>query len=476
VSLSLIAFLCLAYLLFLCLPVRLKLLLSLIVMSNGFDLLPPVMAGWLTWDFGAWGLLLAAGQVLLRKAPPGPGRVRPLFVYALGLFWLWMLVPLIWSLFIYDYPAYGTLKYARHMLVGYLSFFVFLRFFETSPAQFERLLKELYWLSLALMSVCIVQFALQKRILFGLYQDYATVMRFLPIALPVCLLFAWRIFRRAMRAVTVKWHEIFYAAVALSVLITTFTRGLYLACLTAVIMGILLLGTRRQLQAKGFIVTCLVLFVGLGTAGVLGGLDLALSRFKSGAELLTNIQLETSANDVDTFTGRLMLARERFAMVLDRNPIVGYGFLNEDDVWPKLRSSLKYGSIVYSPEMVEAYRYGHPYVLAFHSADISWGDLVLNTGLVGTGLFLFAMLALGLSYLPSEAGLDPQLADWRFAFLLQTLVMLMLTFNGNPIIVNVQLFSFMLAGLAYTSTRYAVNRPRIYNALLQETAPKGVLQ
>jgi len=273
-SLSLISFLGVSYLLFIWLPVRIKILLSLIVMSNGFDLLPPVIAGWLTWDFGAWGLLLTAGQLLFRKSPPGPERVRPFFVYVLGLFWLWMLVPLLWSLVIYEYPPYGTLKYARHMLVGYLAFFVFLRFFETSPTQFERLLKELYWLTMALMIVCIVQFALQKKILFGLYQDYATVTRFLPIALPVCLLFAWRIFRRALRSAALKWHELLYGALALSVLITTFTRGLYLACLAAVVLGIMLLGIRRQLQTKGVVVTSLVLFVGLGAAGILGGLDL----------------------------------------------------------------------------------------------------------------------------------------------------------------------------------------------------------
>lgn len=65
-----------------------------------------------------------------------------------------------------------------------------------------------------------------------------------------------------------------------------------------------------------------------------------------------------------------MLVKERFELVAEHNPIIGYGFIHEDNISKTLRNSLKYESVIYTPEMVRKYQYGHPYVLALFSADI----------------------------------------------------------------------------------------------------------
>ena len=48
---------------FLVLPARYKALVSIIVMTNGFDLTPAIIYGWITWDYGAGLLFMSYGQI-----------------------------------------------------------------------------------------------------------------------------------------------------------------------------------------------------------------------------------------------------------------------------------------------------------------------------------------------------------------------------------------------------------------------------
>ena len=138
-------------------------------------------------------------------------------------------------------------------------------------------------------------------------------------------------------------------------------------------------------------------------------------------------------------------------MVAEKNPVFGFGFLNEDDVPQELRSQLRTGSILYSDALKKAYRNGHPYVLGLHSADISWGDLALNTGFVGVALFVASIMALLANYVKVRRPLRGEFFYWRVAFLLQVIVVVLLSLDGNLAVVNVQILCFMLAGYAYTS-------------------------
>lgn len=436
---------------FLVLPVRYKTLVALVLMTNGFDMTPDLIQGRITWDYGAILLLITGAQLLFVRNREAGRDKYGMFVQLLIVFWLWMFIPLLWSLFVYTYPPGGTLKYSRHMLVGYLSFFIFLRLYQVDPTAFRKVMQGLYAITFVLMTICVLQFAVRKQILFGLFRDYASVTRYLPIMLPFCLLNLWEILSKALTGEKLKIHEVIYSGLATAVLIMTFTRGLYLAALGVVLVGVGYLMVQRRLNSRGAFATVMVFMTAIAVAGALGGLDLAASRLKSGAEILTAAPVEKFGYDADTFSGRLRLARERIEMSAERNPLMGYGFLNEDDVPQRLRNSLRYGSIIYSPDMVRAYRYGHPYVLALHSADISWGDLVLNTGFVGLFLFLSLLIALFANSFLVRAPHRTELVHWRLACLMQTLMTLVITFESNSIVVNVQVFSFMLAGYAYCS-------------------------
>ena len=453
--------------LFVVLPPRYKALIALVLMTNGFDMTPSVMAGWITWDYGAVLLLITGIHVFLLKRREPLKDQYPLFAKILLLFWLWLFIPLGWSLLIYQYPIAGTIKYSRHMIVGYLSFFIFLRLFQVDPTSLRKMLQGLYVVTYMLLVISVIQFFLRKQILFGLYRDYASITRFVPIMLPFCLLRVWYVLSNALTGQPVKKHEIAYSALAMSVLVMTFTRGLYLAALATMVAAAGLLFLEKRLSGRGAVVTLMAAITVLAVAGFSGGLDLAAARFKSGIDLVTAGPIQKFGYDVDTFSGRLRVAQERMEMSAQLNPIVGYGFLNEDNVTQRLRNSLRYGSIIYSPEMVRAYRYGHPYVLALHTADISWGDLVLNTGFIGLFLFTLVVFALFANYFLVRKVAVPEYQHLRLAFLLGTLYILLITLNSNSIVVNVQIFAFMLAGYAYTS---AVQVPQHQRPLVSSKA------
>ena len=448
--------------LFLVLPARFKAVVSIIVMTNCFDLAPPIIYGWLTWDYGAALLFVTFLHVLLLRAKESPPASYGSFVKFLVGFWSWMWLPLLWSLLVYKYPVYGTLKYSRHMLVGYASFLILLQLYRKDPKALPAILGTLYWVSYAILGVALLQHAMQREILYGLYQDYGSTRRFLPIMLPYCLVIQWGVMARALAGVRVAWHEYIYVLILLAVITVTYTRGIYLTVLGAMFLCIVILALERRLNARAILVIGIALIVALIGVGATGGLDRAFSRLKSGAELVLSKPKKQFGHDADTFTGRLRLAEERFEMVATKNPVFGYGFLNEDDVPDKLRSQLRTGSILYSDALKKAYRNGHPYVLGLHSADISWGDLALNTGFVGVALFVGSIAALLANYVKVRRPLRSEYFYWRLAFLLQTIVVVLLTLDGNLAVVNVQILCFMMAGYAYTSAR-----PRAQRRVLQ---------
>lgn len=436
---------------FVVLPARYKAVVSIIVMTNCFDMAPPITYGWLTWDYGAALLLLTLIHVLLLRRRESPPASYGVFVKILVGFWLWMWLPLLWSVLVYKYPLYGTLKYSRHMLVGYASFLILLQLYRKDPKALPAILHTIYWVSYALLGITLLQHSLQIEFLYGLYQDYGTTRRFLPIMLPFCLVIFWSVLARALSGARVAWHEYVYFLMVFAAITVTYTRGIYLTVLGAVLLCLVILAFERRLNARALGGTSIALIFGLVTIGATGSLDSAFSRLKSGAELVLSKPKKQFGHDADTFTGRLRLAQERFGMVAEKNPAFGYGFLNEDDVPQALRSKLRTGSILYSDALKKAYQNGHPYVLGLHSADISWGDLALNTGFVGVALFIAAIVALLANFVKVRRPLRREYFYWRLAFLLQTIVVVILSLDGNLAVINVQILCFMLAGYAYTS-------------------------
>ena len=433
---------------FLFLKPRLQVFIALFVMTLCFDLLPRLVMNWDVWDFGALLLLVAGGKLLLRpQAAPSP---FPPYAIILGLFLGWIVIALIWSLALYDYSFEHTLKASRQMFIGYLSFFIFRRLFAADQEALPFLLRALYIATFTFLIVSIIQYATGIRLLQGLVREYTGTIRYVPVFLPFCFLHLWRILANQLSAKHIVWHEYVYVGLVVIVTALTFTRGIYLTVASMFLLLFLTLIRNRTIYIKQSLGVLSALVLGLLL--ILGtGSHLFLDRLTSGIDILLPGDSTRSGHNVDTFTNRLALAKERIEMVAAHNPLVGYGFLHEDHVPSSLRKHLKYGSVIYTPEYVARYLDGYPYVLALHSADIGWADVVINTGFVGLALLILFMAALILAQYTRRKRLDEETYNLRLAFFLQILAMVLLMFESNPFLTLVQIPALLAAGHASLS-------------------------
>ncbi|TKB92107.1 MAG: hypothetical protein E8D40_07870 [Nitrospira sp.] len=434
------------------LPPRIKVLIAFVVMTSCFDVTPRIIAGIDVWDIGALLLLIAWGQLaLFHRKTPGS---RVSYVVVLQLLVGWMGLCLLWSVLIYDYPALNSVKASRQMILGVLSFFVFRKLFVLDDGAYEFLMKALYLATFGLLPVCLTQFALHQPILFGLYRAYDDVTRSLPVFLPVVLLFVWMILSKVLTATRISVHELVYVGMAIAITVLTFTRGIYLVVLFVFGVMLVTLAIKKSPESirLNFVVApmMLILFLVGGAGLYFGGYaEKVIERFTSAVELVVGEKAATKTKNEDTYTGRLGIAKERFRLVLAHNPVVGYGFIHEDDVPRSLRTKLKYGSVIYTPEYVERYKAGYPYVLAFHSADIGWADIMINTGCVGLALWGLLFAALIKNFYATARRTSTAYYHARLAHFLQILVGLLLMVESNTFVSLVQIPALMLAGYWY---------------------------
>src|SRR5262245_38110956 len=423
-----------------------KVFIAFFVMTSCFDLVPSLVFNKNVWDFGAVLLAIAWVQLAFNK-PKIPSQTTS-YVVLIRIFIGWMLVCLLWSLLFYNYPVMNTLKACRQMIIGFLSFFVFQRLFRNDPDAFGYFMKALYWTTYALLPVSLLGYFVNKPLLFGLQTEYGDVIRSLPVFLPIALMHFWIIASKLLSAEKVRKHEVVYAALVIGVTGLTFTRGIYLTVLFVFCVMLVTLLSRRRLNfaATAAFVSIAILCV---EALVFGGYaNRVVERFNSAVDLISGQKSAGARND-DTYTGRLALAKERLELVARHNPFVGYGFIHEDDVPSALRTKLKYGSVVYTPEYVDMYRMGYPYVLALHSADIGWADIIINTGIFGLILWVLFFTFFIRDYYGTAT--EQQRYYARLGLFLQTIVGALLMFESNTFVSLVHIAAFMLAGCWYCS-------------------------
>jgi len=437
-------------LLFLLLPVRVKLLVSFILMTKGFDLVPSIIDGVDVWDCGTVLFLLSALPLLFSQGEKL--RESPFYLAAFKVFYAWLLICLVWSLVFYQYPWMHTFKVARQMVIGYFSLFVLLAFFLADARSLPYFMRWLYRITFILLPVSIVQTVLNLHILFSLSQQYGPVTRAIPVFLSITLFFLFEIAARLFSGQRVRLHEGVYALLALTATALTYTRGIYLAFTLTCLLLIGNLAFDKRLKAQRLLAAFLLAALCLPFLVSGGYLDRVIDRFSSGIGLVGLKTNFTSKNNVDSFTGRIELTKERFGLVWERNPVVGLGFLHEDDVPAALRNSFKSGSVITTPEYLKRYRYNPRYTLALYSADIGWANLVLMTGFVGLVTFLLFLGCFFLSYYRRVPVPEPYY-HLRLAFFLQTVMMAILMFNGDTFVSKLQVACFMIAGYAVTSHR-----------------------
>lgn len=439
--------------LFLSLKVKWKVIVAFFVMTQCFDLMPQIIYGHLTWDVGAIMLLIAAAQLMLMITKPP--KIHGTSITILLIFIVWLLFCLAYSLFIYHYPWTNTLKSSRQMIIGYLSVFIFLRLFRVDETALSTILQWFYRITFALLIVAMIQYLIGRPILHGLVVEYVGAVRYVPVFLPIVFFFLWAIVSKYLENGRIKLHQIVYGGMAIAVTATTYTRGIYIAALVTFIVLLFLLQMQRRLKAPPSIAIIVLILSGVTILTIGGWADRVVGRASSGFSILLNERSDQSTHsavDVNTFSGRLQLLRERIAFVAEQNPLIGFGFLHEGDVPKSLRSQFRYGSVVYSPDMVEKYKYGHPYVLALYSADIGWSNIVINSGFVGALLFALFVFSFLVSFRKNKNNTLP-LLHYQTAFYLQTIMLLILMFNGNTFTTNVQIPALMIAGYLFCSAR-----------------------
>ncbi len=456
---------------------RIKVLIAFFVMTLCFDLAPRILFAIDVWDVGAILLLIAWLQLALRRTEVPTSTIG--YVVGLRIILGWMTLCLLWSILIYEYPGLNSLKASRQMIIGVLSFFVFKELFVADKGAYEFFNRALYVATFVLLPVCLVQFVLHKPLLFGLYREYGDVTRSLPVFLPLVLLYMWIIASKALTATRVTVHELLYAGMAVAVTALTFTRGIYLVVLFVFGVMIFTLALRKSpgnIKLNWVVVPVLfILFTLCGAGLYVGGYaDKVVERFTSAMELVLEQKTKINKDNEDTYTGRLDIAKERFMLVLAHNPIMGYGFIHEDDVPRALRAKLKYGSVIYTPQYIERYQAGYPYVLAFHSADIGWADIMINTGLVGLALWVSLFAVLVANFYTTARRTSAVHYHARLAHFLQFIVGILLMFESNTFVNLVQIPAFILAGYWYCSSEQPETQSEDALAVSMEVAPATI--
>ncbi|MGD0492626.1 MAG: O-antigen ligase family protein [Steroidobacteraceae bacterium] len=441
---------------------KVKALVSFVLMMQFFDAAPNLLFGMYVWDYGAILMLITAIELFFRTPVQEP--VKHGYLVALRIFLAWMTVCFLWSLLVYRYDVVHTIKNARYMVLGYFMTLVFIRLFAVQPGSFEFLMKWIYRLTFVLMPVVVLQFLARKQLLFGLVSEYEGALRDVPVFLPFCLLNFWIIGTKLLSSERLAAHEYVYASLVLATVALTFTRGIYIAVVFTAGLLVWTMFWNKTLKASSLVMVAgcaMLLLVGVVASGAA---QRVAGRALSGLQLLSppDSSIPGSRKD-DTFNGRLGLAAERFSLVWERNPLIGYGFIHEDDVPSELRNSLKFGTALggtaadptaYS----RSYAYSGNYVLGFYTADIAWADIVISTGWIGVVLLiiLLATFASG-HYLHGDRAHSMGYAV-KTGLFLQIAMMVLLTFDGNNFYTAVHIPALLLAGYSLAGTRSAISR------------------
>jgi O-antigen ligase len=444
------------FIVFLLLPTKFKALISFLIMMQGFDVIPSILFGMYVWDYGAILMLVTAVEVYLRK--PGVEPVQHGYLLFLKLFLAWLVFCLLWSLLINQYPILHTVKNARAMILGYFMTLIFIRLFTVQPGSFEFLMKWFYWLSYALMPVFVLQSVLNKQILFETQVDYEGSLRAIPVFLPFCMLNFWVISAKFLSSAKVQPHEWGYAALALVTVALTYTRGIYISMLLMIFVLMWIMSRDRMLKAPAVFAAAMLGVLVILALVASGAADKVTGRIASGLDLLGSVDTAyVGRKKDDTFTGRLNLVAERVSLVWQHNPLVGYGFIHEEDVPPDLRKSLRFGTAMggtaADPTAYSRYNEGGHYSLGLYTADIAWADIILSTGFVGALLLASLILTFLIGHFRGRNVEHPMGYAVRTGLFLLFFGMVLLMFDGDKFYGSVHIPAFLLAGYALSRER-----------------------
>jgi hypothetical protein len=462
------------FMVFLLLQPKVKALISFFLMMHFFNIAPDKVFNVYAWDYGAILMLITAAEVFFRQPALEPRDHTYLTV--LKIFLAWLFICFSWSLLIYQYPIMHTIKSARYMVVGYSMTLIFIRLFSVQTDAFEFLMKWFYRLTFVLMPVFLLQYVLKTPLLFTQIGEYEGALRAIPGFLPLCLFNFWIILAKFLSSERLAVHESIYAALVLVTVALTYTRGIYFAFIFTGGLLVLTMSKDHTLKATAVLRAVLAAIVVIAVLVVSGVAGKVVGRAANGLQMLESSSSTSGHRKDDTFAGRLGLAAERFSLVWAQNPVVGYGFLHEEDVSADLRNGLRYGTplsgTAADPTAFSRNDADGHYTLAFYSADIAWANIVISTGCVGVALLIALMLTFVLEHYRNVDGMHPLGYAVRTGLFLQLVMIFLLMFDGDSFYGNLQIPAFLLAG--YSLTRE--HRVRAKSALpVMQTRPPNLM-
>ena len=456
---------------FLTLQPKVKALVAFILMMNFFNLGPDMLFGMYVWDYGAMLMLVTAVEVYAKTPILGPPKNAYLMV--LRIFLAWMVICFIWSLMVNQYPLMHTIKSARQVMVGYSMALIFIRLFRVQPGAFEYLMKWLYWLTFAAMPVMILQSILHKQLLFATAIEYEGVLRTVPVYLALSMLNLWILGAKMLSHEKLAVHEWIYGVLALATIALTFTRGVYAAVFLTAATLLWVMMRDGTLKASSLMLT-----MGLGglliiVAVAAGFADKIVDRAASGLSVLSSAP---GTKSDDTFSGRLGLMQERFVLASANNPIMGFGFIHEDDVPSEVRSRLKFGTplggTAADPTLyARAAAYSSTQMLGFYTPDIAWPNIIISTGWVGVLLFVALLVTFFIGSRRRIGVEHPMGYAVRTGLIMQMVTMSLLTVDGAVFWSAVHIPAFILAGYSLTGSGDQVET----GPIVRRTRPANLL-
>jgi hypothetical protein len=447
---------------FLALQPKVKALVAFVLMMNFFNLAPDMLFGMYVWDYGAMLMLVTAVEVYAKT--PILEQPKNAYLMVLKIFMAWMVICFVWSLLVYRYPLMHTIKSARQVMVGFSMTLIFIRLFRVQPGAFEYLMKWLYRLTFVAMPVMILQSILHKQLLFATAIEYEGVLRTVPVYLALCTLNLWILGAKLLAQEKLAVHEWIYGVLALATIALTFTRGIYAAVLITAAALLWIMMRDGRLKASSLMLTASLGALLIVVAVAAGLADKILDRAASGLSVLGSAD-STSApgkKSDDTFSGRLGLMQERFSLASAKNPIVGYGFIHEEDIPSEVRSRLKFGTplggTAADPTLyARAAAYSSVQMLGFYTPDIAWPNFVIATGWVGTLLFMGLLVIFVTSHYRNRLINYPSEYAVRTGLFLQIVWMAVLTLDGPLFWSGIHIPALVLAG--YSMIGHAQSAP-----------------
>lgn len=438
---SLIPIIILSFLLIAVFKPKYKLLFAFIIMTDGFDFLPAEINGIKLWDVGFFMFIFCFIQKFLKtKTIKIPDNT---VMKAVGLFFCYLVFEFFMSIYYFQYPIVKTIQASRQMILGYTLPYLFFYLFSNDIHTYENFMSLVYKTVYLATLIHILQFFINKPLLFGYQGGYSGMMRSIPVFISLTSLFLWKNLSDFYSGIKLGTHDKLYSLLAITSLILTFTRGLYLSLLICFILFLLIHVIQKRIKLNRIVITLFFLILFLTAFGSFIP-DSVSDRI---TDSFSTLQKGTSyySDKDNNLSFRLLLLEERISMVGDSNPLFGYGFIHEDIAKRQLVWSIGTGN----------YEGG----IGFASADIAWANIIIYTGFIGLLLFLLFVFSVILSY-PLETKkkwLGQSLFNndsMMLAFYIQFIGMIILMTNSSVFTTQNQIVALILSGYIITRTQY----------------------